>query len=165
MAELRTKVEQISRCPGIKPSELPSLLPTPFGPKLVEIKEEERKLSYRDKGLGLFSHRAATSHWGKTTGNENFLSFLPSMGMSNFNSSAPSHFELGESSNRNNMCLCWWIRAAHSFVSEGLAGRLQGHRAAISPIRVRVADGGILNCSQEIQNCEWWVQVSRPEIR
>lgn len=48
--------------------------------------------------------------------------------------------------------------SSHSFVSEELANKLHGSRANLSPIRVRVADGGVLNCSQEIQNCEWLVQ-------
>lgn len=108
MAELRTQVEQISRSPArvTKLADLPPLLPTPPGPKLNEIKDEEPKpspelkLPQVDEHAGLFSHRAATSNRGKTLGNENFPSSLPGKGTFYSSPGNNSRFEFGESSGR-----------------------------------------------------------------
>uniref|UniRef100_A0ACD6AFV1 Uncharacterized protein n=1 Tax=Avena sativa TaxID=4498 RepID=A0ACD6AFV1_AVESA len=48
--------------------------------------------------------------------------------------------------------------SSHTFISTELAERLQATTMAISPLRVKVANGGVMNCSQELLNLEWWTQ-------
>ncbi len=48
--------------------------------------------------------------------------------------------------------------SSHSFISEQLAHRLQGVCSSVTPLKVKIADGGILQCSQEFSNCQWWIQ-------
>jgi len=43
-------------------------------------------------------------------------------------------------------------------VSSTLAEKLQVNRRGIPPLQVKVANGGRMNCSQELVNCEWWTQ-------
>uniref|UniRef100_A0A0A9BBW3 Uncharacterized protein n=1 Tax=Arundo donax TaxID=35708 RepID=A0A0A9BBW3_ARUDO len=47
--------------------------------------------------------------------------------------------------------------SSHNFISEQLATELTGWKALKNPIKVKVADGGILVCSHEIECCEWWI--------
>uniref|UniRef100_A0ACD5UVC4 Uncharacterized protein n=1 Tax=Avena sativa TaxID=4498 RepID=A0ACD5UVC4_AVESA len=48
--------------------------------------------------------------------------------------------------------------SSHTFVSSTLAEKLQVNRRGIPPLHVKVANGGRMNCSQELVNCEWWTQ-------
>lgn len=49
--------------------------------------------------------------------------------------------------------------SSHSFISETLASRLTGQQSrSLAAVKVRVADGGILQCTQELVQCIWWVQ-------
>ena len=48
--------------------------------------------------------------------------------------------------------------SSHMFVSSTLAERLQGVRRSISPLKVKVANGGQMHCNTELQDCEWWTQ-------
>lgn len=45
--------------------------------------------------------------------------------------------------------------SSHSFVCEALAEHLQGVQAAKNPLSVRVANGGMMRCSQELSVCQW----------
>jgi hypothetical protein len=51
--------------------------------------------------------------------------------------------------------------SARTFVSASLAARLSAQRHTIPPLNVKVANGGLLQCTQELQNCEWWTQGYR----
>jgi hypothetical protein len=51
--------------------------------------------------------------------------------------------------------------SSHTFVSASLAARLSAQRRTILPLNVKVANGGLLQCTQELQNCEWWTQGYR----
>lgn len=48
--------------------------------------------------------------------------------------------------------------SSHSFISEGLADKWTQQRHVLSPIKVKVADGGILECVTELEDCLWCVQ-------
>jgi hypothetical protein len=48
--------------------------------------------------------------------------------------------------------------SSHTFVSSTLAERLQIPRRPIPPLRVKVANGGLMHCGTELPNCEWWTQ-------
>lgn len=48
--------------------------------------------------------------------------------------------------------------SSHSFISEKLANKLQGVRSSLTPLKVKIADGGVLQCCEEFPNCHWWVQ-------
>lgn len=48
--------------------------------------------------------------------------------------------------------------SSHTFVSSDLAERLQFPRSATRPLRVKVANGGIMYCGTELADCEWWTQ-------
>lgn len=48
--------------------------------------------------------------------------------------------------------------STHSFISEEMAGKIRGNQKTVQSFRVRVADGGILQCNKEMQNCLWLVQ-------
>ncbi|XP_062193333.1 uncharacterized protein LOC133896745 [Phragmites australis] len=47
--------------------------------------------------------------------------------------------------------------SSNSFISEGAARHLSDVRREVKPIRVQVAGGGVLTCSEEIPGCEWWI--------
>lgn len=65
--------------PNIKPDELPALLPTPPGPKLKQMKEEERSIPQErgEESHGLFSHRVDLNHRGKAVWGNPSSQFLP----------------------------------------------------------------------------------------
>lgn len=44
------------------------------------------------------------------------------------------------------------------FISEELARRLKGVQLSIKPVRVRVANGEVLDCATELPFCQWEVQ-------
>jgi hypothetical protein len=48
--------------------------------------------------------------------------------------------------------------SSHTFVSSTLAARLQVPCRPIPPLRVKVANGGLMYCGTELPNCEWWTQ-------
>jgi hypothetical protein len=48
--------------------------------------------------------------------------------------------------------------SSHTFVSAGLAARLQLPSRAIVPLRVKVANGGMLECTRELPNVLWSTQ-------
>lgn len=48
--------------------------------------------------------------------------------------------------------------STHSFLGEHISSRLQGLRNLDQPVQIKVADGGLLLCSMEIPNCDWWMQ-------
>uniref|UniRef100_A0ACD6ARB6 Uncharacterized protein n=1 Tax=Avena sativa TaxID=4498 RepID=A0ACD6ARB6_AVESA len=48
--------------------------------------------------------------------------------------------------------------SSHTFISAELAERLPYTRNKISPMRVKVANGGMMHCTHELQNVEWWTQ-------
>uniref|UniRef100_A0ACD5V793 Uncharacterized protein n=1 Tax=Avena sativa TaxID=4498 RepID=A0ACD5V793_AVESA len=49
-------------------------------------------------------------------------------------------------------------RSSHTFISSEFAERLQLTPQNISPLRVKVANGGGMHCTQELQNVSWWTQ-------
>lgn len=53
-----------------------------------------------------------------------------------------------------------WIDSGstYSFVSIGFAEHLLEEKGTIKPLAVRIADGGLLTCDQEISGFQWWVQ-------
>lgn len=48
--------------------------------------------------------------------------------------------------------------STHSFVSAEFADKLSTQQYFCPAIKVKVADGGVLSCSRELWNCQWWVQ-------
>lgn len=48
--------------------------------------------------------------------------------------------------------------STHSFISEDMAAQLSGRRQGFVAVKVRVADGGLLQRTQELVDCIWWVQ-------
>lgn len=48
--------------------------------------------------------------------------------------------------------------STHSFVDHQLGLKLTGVKSMASPARVKVADGGHLNCSLYVNNCDWLTQ-------
>jgi hypothetical protein len=48
--------------------------------------------------------------------------------------------------------------SSHTFISAGLAARLQLPSRAIAPLRVKVANGGMLECNRELPNVRWSTQ-------
>ncbi|XP_062187935.1 uncharacterized protein LOC133891241 [Phragmites australis] len=48
--------------------------------------------------------------------------------------------------------------SSNSFVSESLAVKIKGWNELSTPLRVKVANGGVVLCTHEIPDCEWWVQ-------
>lgn len=48
--------------------------------------------------------------------------------------------------------------SSHSFISTSIAAQIKRPRTDNSPITVRIVDGGLLNCSQQFTDCDWWVQ-------
>ena len=48
--------------------------------------------------------------------------------------------------------------SSHCFVNEHIAAQLKGTERSIPPVQVKIADGGILTCDNELVNCEWWCQ-------
>jgi hypothetical protein len=48
--------------------------------------------------------------------------------------------------------------SSHTFVSSTLTEKLQVNTRTIAPLRVKVANGGLMHCGQELVNCEWWTQ-------
>jgi len=48
--------------------------------------------------------------------------------------------------------------SSHTFISSELAERLTLTPQGIDPLRVKVANGGMMHCTQELQNVEWWTQ-------
>lgn len=48
--------------------------------------------------------------------------------------------------------------SSHSFINDAIAAKLSAKPHAITPSRVRIADGGFLHCSQQLSRCAWWVQ-------
>ena len=48
--------------------------------------------------------------------------------------------------------------SSHSFVSSAFAVHLMGVQQSRTSTQVRVANGGILSCDQEISRCKWMVQ-------
>lgn len=48
--------------------------------------------------------------------------------------------------------------SSHSFLSENLARRLQGVKLVTKAMKVRVANGGQLWCTQELSACKWGLQ-------
>lgn len=48
--------------------------------------------------------------------------------------------------------------STHSFISDVMAAQLSGRHQGFAAVKVRVADGGLLQCTQELVDCIWWVQ-------
>jgi len=48
--------------------------------------------------------------------------------------------------------------SSHTFISTELAERLKATPSTIAPLRVKVANGGVMDCGQELLNLEWWTQ-------
>lgn len=48
--------------------------------------------------------------------------------------------------------------STHSFVSSALASGWPGLQQTKRALKVKIADGGVLNCDQEIPNCAWDIQ-------
>jgi len=48
--------------------------------------------------------------------------------------------------------------SSNSFVSSSVAAKLPGVQPLLTPVSVQVADGGTVQCSQEIPSAEWSVQ-------
>lgn len=48
--------------------------------------------------------------------------------------------------------------STHNFISVQLADRLAGCRRSVKPLTVRIADGGLLQCGEEMLDCQWWTQ-------
>lgn len=48
--------------------------------------------------------------------------------------------------------------STHSFVDEQLGPKLQGVCKLKQPLSVKIADGGLMQCSQEVNNCHWYMQ-------
>lgn len=48
--------------------------------------------------------------------------------------------------------------STHSFADEHIIHHLQAIEKLSQPVKVRVADGGILGCEKQVPNCAWWFQ-------
>lgn len=48
--------------------------------------------------------------------------------------------------------------STHSFIDEQLIGHLPGVVQLSKPVKVRVADGGLLQCDKQLPDCSWWLQ-------
>lgn len=48
--------------------------------------------------------------------------------------------------------------SSHTFISVDLAGKLQGNSRSIKPLRVKVANGGMMHYNTELMDCVWWTQ-------
>lgn len=46
-------------------------------------------------------------------------------------------------------------RSSHSFISEAVADRFANRISKMTPVSVKVADGGLLSCSGYIKQCQW----------
>lgn len=48
--------------------------------------------------------------------------------------------------------------STHSFVDASIGQKLSGLKQLDNPVAVKIADGGTMQCTQEIPNCNWWMQ-------
>lgn len=48
--------------------------------------------------------------------------------------------------------------SSHTFISAELADKLSFSSRIIKPLRVKVANGGLMLCNTELMNCSWWTQ-------
>lgn len=48
--------------------------------------------------------------------------------------------------------------STHSFIDEQISTKLRGVQTLTTPLKVQIADGGQLPCSQVIPHCSWWIQ-------
>jgi hypothetical protein len=48
--------------------------------------------------------------------------------------------------------------SSHTFISSALAEQLQGQTRKITPMRVKVANGGLMQCDTELVACDWCTQ-------
>lgn len=48
--------------------------------------------------------------------------------------------------------------STHSFVDERIGSTFIGLKHLPQPLKVQIADGGQLSCSQVIPKCDWWIQ-------
>lgn len=48
--------------------------------------------------------------------------------------------------------------SSHTFLRASVAQHLQGVSALLHPLRVQIANGGVMRCTHELQNASWTVQ-------
>lgn len=71
---------------------------------------------------------------------------------------APSTFRLIGQIQKHQVLMLVDSGSTHCFVSEAMAAHLPGTERQMQPVRVKIADGGILTCDKELVDCKWWCQ-------